>query len=248
MATVAVYNGFGQYEKRGRELGITLTYAGVEFWFPYKQVTYIPDWTFREVDHKETAGQDGDTEAFLTYKTWSCKGERVVEELLDKQEPIPNGKKGIIRLANPAPKGGNPISVFCGIEENGDIVTADIFEVVPSEADVTTAERMAYNYKEQIIQEYFASKRERLSGGHGQLVPRGFVKKFMEELNVKDIDALPSQQSNSKLEALLTQFLTAIASMGGVKPALETTAPQPPVSTPGAKAKVKAGDDVKDLV
>src|ERR1051326_3973361 len=193
MSTVAVYNGFGKYENKDGELGITLTYAGVPFWFPYKQITYLPDWSFREVDHKETAGQDGDAEGFLTYKTWRCKGERVAEEVLDKQEPISHAKKGMLRLANPRPKGGMPVSVFCGRSEDGEKLTADVFEVEPSDADIAEADRLAYEYKELIIQQYFASKRERLAGGHGQLVPRGFVKAFMKELNVKDIDALPTQ-------------------------------------------------------
>lgn len=230
MSTVAIYNGFGKYEIDEKGVnGITLMYAGVPFWFPYKRITYLPDFTFREVDHNASTPEQGE-EGFLTYRTHRVSGERLAEELLDKQEPVPNKDKGLLKLEKPRPKGGAPVNVYAGITEDGTILTAEVNEVLVSDADVARAEKLAQEYKEQVIQEYFQSKRERLAGGHGPLVPRGFTKIFMTELGVKDIDALPTQSQNSNLEQLFTQFLATLAA-GQTKIAVPATPGPAPKST-----------------
>lgn len=215
MATVAIYNGFGKYETNDKkEKGITLMYGGVPFWLPYKKVTYLPDYTFREVDHDKTAAPEGE-EGVLTYKTVRVSGARVAEELLETQIPVQNKEKGIIYIGREKKnQTGAFTNVYAGITEEGIELTAEVAEVEPTEAEVSYAERLARAYKEQVIQDYFLSKRERMTGGKGRLTPAGMVKVFMDELGVKDIDAMPAQQSSgSNLEALLAQWLAA--NMGG---------------------------------
>jgi hypothetical protein len=206
VSTVAVYNGFGKYETRDNEKGIVLKYAGVDFWFPYKKVTYLPDYTFREVDHDKSTALEGE-EGVLTYKSFRISGERLAEEILETQIPITNKEKGIIKI-DASKRTGKFINVYAGMTEEGARQTAEVAEVQVSESDAQLAERLARTYKENIIQEYFQSKRERMAGGQGRLTPQGLVKVYMEELGVRDIDALPSSQSsNSNLEQLLTQVL-----------------------------------------
>lgn len=226
MSAVAVYNGFGKYEIRDNERGITLKYAGVDFWFPYKKITYLPDYTFREVDHDKSTAIEGE-EGVLTYKSFRISGERLAEELLETQVPIPNKDKGII-VIDKSKRTGKFINMHAGMTDEGIRQTAEVAEVTLSESDAQLAERLARTYKETIIQEYFQSKRERMAGGQGRLKAEGLVKVYMEELGVKDIDALPSpsQGGNSNLEQLFTQFLTR-AGMAPAAPAVAAKAPAP---------------------
>lgn len=233
MATAAIYNGFGKYEKNGRgETGITLTYGGVPFWLPYKKLTYIPDFTFREVDHDKTTAEEGE-EGVLTYKSFRVSGERIVEELLETQVPTPNKDKGIIRITS-AKRTGKFLDVYAGITEEGQAVTVEVPEVEMGEGDAAQAERLARLFKEQTVQEYFQSKRERMAGGQGRLTPLGLTKVFMEELGIKDIDALPAQGGgNTQLEEMLTRILANAATPG---------------TSAKTAAKAKASESVADLV
>lgn len=207
MSTVAIYNGFGKYETRDNEKGINLSYAGVNFWFPYKKITYIPDYTFREVDHDKSTPLPGE-EGILTYRSFRTSGERVAEELLEVQIPVPNKDKGIIKI-DTSKRTGKFLNVYAGMTEDGAKQTAEVAECTVSESEVGYAERLARSYKEGVIAAYFQSKRERMAGGQGRLTPEGLVRVFMEELGVKDIDSLPTQNNgNSNLEQLLTQLLT----------------------------------------
>src|SRR5437867_133467 len=108
MTTTFIVNGFGRYETRDyestptmpawSERGITLKYAGIEFWLPYDKPTPIPDWTFREVDHAKST-PDSESEGQLQYLTFVVRGERIAEELCDTQVPVANRDKGIITLS-----------------------------------------------------------------------------------------------------------------------------------------------------
>lgn len=234
MSAVAVYNGFGKYETRDREAGIALKYGGVDFWFPYKKVTYLPDYTFREVDHDKSTALEGE-ESVLTYRFFRISGERLAEELLETQVPTPNKEKGIIKIDS-SKRTGKFVNVHAGMTEDGIRQTAEVAEVQLSESDAQLAERLSRTFKENTIQEYFQSKRERMAGGQGRLTPQGLVKVYMDELGVRDIDALPSSQSNnSNLEQLMTQFM---ARAMGPQPAAPT-----PTTTP-APQKPKGANDL----
>jgi len=185
-----IYNGFGQYQKRGKETGIALTYGGVEFWLPYKKVTAIPDFNFREIDHAATAEawEDGNDEA-LIYKVHRIPGARIVEELTEKQEPVKNREKGIIPVAALRDKlTDKHIKVAAGADEDGKPQYEEVRELKPSLDEITLAETLALEYKKLEIERYFQSKRDRMSGHQGYLVPTGLTKEFMKELGVSDID------------------------------------------------------------
>lgn len=213
MGAVAIYNGFGKYETNEKgQKGITLTYGGIKFWLPYKRVAYIPDYTFREVDHQASSADIGE-ESVLTYRTFRVTGERIAEELLETQIPVPNKEKGILLLDKKTPKNGLFVNAYAGITEEGVEMTTEVPEVEVTEHDVARAERLAREYKERIIQEYFQSKSERMAGGHGRLTPAGLTKTFMEELGVKDIDTLPTQSNGEDAIEKLARIL------GGNSPA-----------------------------
>ena len=57
-----------------------------------------------------------------------------------------------------------------------------------TEGEKQDAEARALEYKNQVVQEYFQSKRERMAGGKGRLVADSTVKTYMKELNIVDID------------------------------------------------------------
>ena len=57
-----------------------------------------------------------------------------------------------------------------------------------NELEKKKAEQLSNEYKKLLVEEYFQSKRERMSGGHGRMTPLGMTKVFMDELNVADID------------------------------------------------------------
>ncbi len=239
MSAVAVYNGFGKYETRDNEKGIVLKYGGVDFWFPYKKVTYLPDYTFHEVDHDLSTPKEGE-EGVLVYRSFRISGERLAEELLETQVPVPNKDKGFVVLSK-ANRIGTSINVHAGITEEGARQTAEVHEVKLSESDVQLAERLSYAYKKMVVEEYFQSKRERMAGGHGRLKAEGLVKAYMEELGVKDIDSLPSQNAgNPNLEQLLTQLLT--------RNAAAPVTPQVGVPTQGVPAKQQKGSSAEGLV
>jgi hypothetical protein len=199
MSTGYIYNGFGQYEKNAAgEKGITLMYAGNQFWLPYKKVTPLPDFTLREVDHDKSTPPAGE-EGFLVYKEVRVSGQRLLEEMTETQIPVKNREKGIIPvLVHPDKFTGHVVHVYVGSSETGQLMFDDVRELKASEEEIASAELLASEYKATRVQEYFHSKRERIGGGKGQLFPTGLVKTFMAELGVEDIDAVvmkPQQQA-----------------------------------------------------
>lgn len=205
MSTVAVYNGFGKYETSPKgEKGISLSHGGVPFWFPFEQVTYLPDYTFREVDHAASTA-DNEAESVLTYKTFRVSGQRLAEEMLDTQVPVRNREKGIITIAQERRKlMESRIQVLAGHSEDGQPLYVEVQEIKPAIDEIESALRMAQSFKEQTVQEYLQSKRERMAGGHGQTFAKGLTKVFMEELGIKDIDDISRQiGGNADLNALI---------------------------------------------
>lgn len=189
MSTAAVYNGYGQYEQTEfGEKGITLSHGGVPFWFPFEKVTYLPDYTLREVDHDKSTA-NGEEEGVLTYRTVRLDGRRLAEELLEIQIPTKNREKGLVPITITKDNRKNSyVEVCAGVSEEGLVLTTEVQEVVPSEMEIAEARRLAKQYKEEVIQLYFQSKRERMAGGHGQLFPTGLIRVYMNELGVQDID------------------------------------------------------------
>jgi len=225
-----IYNGFGKYEDRKKEKGITLRYAGVEFWLPFGKVTPIPDFHFREVDHAGTAEawEAGDDEA-LIYRTLRIPGDRIVEEFTEAQnvggaEPVKNSQRGIIAI-KPTPKNqifDKTLKAPAGSDENGTQLYEEVRVVTATPEEIQIAETLALEFKKLIIETYFDSKRERMSGGQGRIRATGLEKTFMEELNVSDIDqvnirtqqAAPAAAASPELMQEFLAFLTSALKAG----------------------------------
>lgn len=217
-----IYNGYGRYEKRGKEEGITLKYAGAEFWLPYKKVTAIPDFHFREFDHAATAEEwEAGNEAAMVYRVLRVPGARVVEELTMTQEPVKNREKGILPLLVHRDKLAKDkyIKVSAGVDENGTLLFEEVPVLIPSPEEVALAETMSLEYRRVMIENYFDSKRERMAGGIGQKHPTGLIKEYMKELGVKDIDqvSVAQQQNEARTQSqgidpkFVQDFLALIA-------------------------------------
>lgn len=247
MSTVAIYNGFGGYEKYEVapgvvKKGVLLHHGGVPFFFPFEEVTYIPDFTMREVDHNASTA-DKEEESILTYKTFPISGQRIAEELLETQVPYPNSSRGFLVVEPDRSKyGPEHKTILSGFTEDGRKLFTEVQEIVPSETDVATAKRLARIYKEQMVQDYFQSKRERMAGGHGQIFPTGMIRVYMEELGVKDIDDVSRHVSQAPdMNAALSQFF---AFLQNVAPKPDSTVPPappvpptpPPADTPVEKS------------
>ncbi len=196
MATAYIYNGFGQYEQRNGELGITLFYAGVPFWLAFEKVTPIPNFTLREVDHDKTTPQ-GDVAGELVYQNVIVNGLRVAEELCDKQVPVSFKECGC-RAITGKPT-GNTVVVVAGWDSEGSVLTAEVPERAATETEKSECANAAKQYKERIIGDYFQSKRERMTGGHGRLHPDAQTRRYMEELNIEDIDDPTARQKGGSL-------------------------------------------------
>lgn len=243
MSTAAIFNGFGQYEKNEHgQKGVTLTYGGVAFWFPFNEVTYIPDFTLREVDHDAStppAGQEGQ----LLYKTFRVDGRRVAEELLDIQVPYANSRKGIIVIENTKEKRKNSyVEAFAGYTEEGTVIMTEVQEVEPTEFEIKEAHDRARSYKEEIVQNYFQSKRERMAGGQGSIVPLGMVKVYMKELNIRDIDDVSRQLETAAATPGISndQLLMLVREIINASKVVPTAAPAPapaPVAAPVEQGK-----------
>lgn len=217
-----IYNGYGRYETRGKEEGITLKYCGTEFWLPYKKVTAIPDFHIRELDHQATAEawEEGDENAMI-YRVVRFPGVRIVEELTMTQEPVKNKEKGILPLTPSRDKfvKDKYVKASAGVDENGSLLFEEVPMLIPSPEEVALAETLSQEYRRVKIEEYFDSRRERMSGGIGQKAPTGLIKEYMRELNVKDIDqvTLAQQQSAARTQApaidpsVVQDFLALIA-------------------------------------
>lgn len=235
MSTVAIFNGYGQYEQNEHgQKGITLSHGGVPFWFPFDKVSYIPDWTMREVDH-DASTANGEEEGVLTYKTFRLDGRRVAEELLETQIPFKNSYKGIILISNEKEKRKNSyVEVPAGVSDDGQRLTAEVQEIEPTQYEIAEAHRRAREFKEETIQLYFQGKRERLAGGFGPIFPTGLIKVYMKELGVKDIDDVTRQLETAaatpglSIEQLLLLVKEIIGAKDAAKPApaqLGTTVP-----------------------
>ncbi len=236
MGSVAVYNGFGQYESTNDgQKGITLSFGGVPFWLPYNKVTYFPDYTKREVDH-EKSSPGGDQEGMLVYHSFRVSGEQIVDTLLELGVPYKNSDKGIIVIANePAKRKQTYVKIQAGYEADGRPIIAEVQEIEPTTMEVEESHRRAEAYKKDVINEYMQSKRERMSGGHGRVSPAGLTKVFMDEFGVKDIDdvtkGLEKQVAASGMSPEV--FLQAVQMLVESKKAPEPVL----VGPPGAKPK-----------
>lgn len=203
MSTAYIYNGFGQYEERDGKKGIALQYAGVDFFLPYQTVTVIPNFMLREVDHDKSTPQ-GDSVGELIYQSIMVPGERVAEELLMKQIPVRNHDMGIIQIKGKAT--GKTIEAFSGFSTEGAPIFFEVLEKVPTPTELFEAEDLCKRYKEARIQDYFQSKRERMTGGHGRLHPDPQTRTFMEELGIDDLDDISAhaqKQSGLSIEDAL---------------------------------------------
>lgn len=192
-----IYNGYGRYEKRGKEEGITVKYAGVEFWLPYKKVTAIPDFHFREYDHAATAEEwEAGNESARIYRVLRVPGVRVVEELTMTQEPVKNREKGVLTLPSTRDRLSKDkyIKVCAGVDEDGTVLFEEVPVVTPTQEEIELAETLSLEYRRVMIENYFDSKRERMAGGIGQKHPTGLIKEYMKELGVKDIDQVSVAQ------------------------------------------------------
>lgn len=210
MSTVAVYNAYGRYEQTNEgQKGITLLYGGVPFWFPFEAVTYLPDFTMREIDHRETTS-DGDGTGVVQYKTFRVTGEQLAAALLESQVPYKNSEKGIIPIVNDAKKRkNNYIRVFAGVDEIGNRIITEVQEITPSELEISDAKARAQSYKELEIQNYFQGKRERMMGGFGHpAFPTGLIRAYMEELGIKDLDDISKKGDGAASVEALTEALT----------------------------------------
>lgn len=232
MATGYVYNGYGRYEKRGKEEGMTLRYAGVDFWLPFKKVTAIPDFHFRELDHQATAeAWEEGNESAMIYRVLRVPGARIVEELTMTQEPVKNKEKGVLPLLVHRDKLAKDkyIKVSAGVDEDGTQLTEDVPVLIPNPEEVALAETLCLEYRRAKIEEYFDSKRERMAGAIGQKAPTGLIKEYMKELGVKDIDqvTVAQQQTEARTHTpalapeVLQDFLALLAAAinQGIKPA-----------------------------
>lgn len=249
MSTVAIFNGFGKYEQTNDgEKGMTLLYAGIPFWFPYDKVTYIPDCTLREVDHRESSA-DGEEESVLTYKTFRLLGERIAEEILETQIPYTNHSKGLILISTEAAKRKNSYAkAFAGYSEEGTRLLTEVQEVTPTPFEIEEAHRLAQAFKEELVQGYFQSKRERMAGGNGRITPNGLVKVFMEELGIKDIDDVSRQLEGQKAAPGISneQLVALIQSLTEIRER-PSAPPTPKVENKKTEGKITA-DEAKNLV
>lgn len=217
-----IFNGYGRYEKKGKEEGMTVKYLGVEFWLPYKKVTAIPDFHFREFDHMATAEEwEAGNESARIYRVLRVPGVRVVEEVTMTQEPVKNREKGVLPIPGTRDRLSKDkyVKVSAGVDEDGTLLYEEVPVVTPTEEEINLAETLSFEYRKTMIENYFDSKRERMAGGIGQKHPTGLVKEYMRELDVKDIDqvTLAQQQAAGRTQSqgidpsVLQDFLALIA-------------------------------------
>ena len=212
MATGYIWNGFGKFEERDGVKGITLYYAGQPWFLPYEQVTAIPNWTLREVDHDRSTpplGEKGE----LVYQSVVVPGGRVVEELIDKQIPVSYAKMGIIRIEGKSL--GRELTVACGADAEGRKLTTQIIEREATKSEIQTAKALAEQYKKDVVAEYFQSKRERMNGGRGRNIPDSTVRAYMEDLGVEDNDDITAHAKSAGvnpdlLKNILAEVLGAV--------------------------------------
>ncbi len=188
MATAYIWNGFADYDE-------IKTYGGMTFRFPFQQVTAIPDWGYKELDHDKSTASEGD-EGQRVYKIWTMPGKRIAEEITMSQA---NRERGIIEIQGK--RTGKMIVVPAGVTWEGSVNMVEVPEVEPTRSEKEEAAQLALAFRKRMIEEYFQSKRERISGGKGRIFPSGIVKTFMEELNIEDIDDVMKHQKTGGMDA-----------------------------------------------
>lgn len=194
MATAYIYQGFGDYEQKEGVSGITLHYAGVPFFLPFQQVTAIPNWTFREVDHDKSTPQSGQV-AVLTYQNTIINGEFIANHFCEKGDPVPGKDMGIVTIKGKPT--GKSVVVPAGCTADGQPMTAEILEKEATRSEIEQAERAADEYKRRVVAEYLQSKRQRMSGGNGKTYPDAQTRAYMDELNMEDIDDVATHQKST---------------------------------------------------
>lgn len=229
MSTAYIYNSYD----RG---GVILKYAGVSFYFPYGETVAIPDWTFREVDENQSAGGALTGAAPLVYKDVLVNGMRVAQELTMKGdfmwqergviivEGTSTGKRIFVHagttsyaapeVVQPCPIDGSPCWKL----------HVDIAERKATKAEMAAAEAKAFSYKTQMINAYFQSKRERMTGGRGHLMPDTLTRAFMEELGVEDIDDVATHKRPAAIDPELIATAIAAATEAAIKSGAEAMA------------------------
>ncbi len=209
MSTGYIYNGFGGYDERNGIKGTALSYGGVEFFLPFQEVTAIPNWVFREVDHDKSTPH-GDSKGELVYQNVTVNGGRIVEELLDKQIPIPNKQMGILSIKGKPT--GKTLEVPAGCDADGNKVTAEIQEKEATKSEIEEATRLSKIYREEVVKDYFQSKREAMSGGKGRRKPDDRIRLYMEELDLQDIDDVSAhaKSPNGVTPELIAAIIEAV--------------------------------------
>lgn len=209
MSIAYIFNGFGGYEERDSRKGWVIKFAGKEFFFPFGEVTALPDMQMRELDHdKSTGGAGGAGE--LTYQLVFMPGHRIANELLNTQIPSTNRELGIIQIKGKAT--GKSISVSAGFDLEGNHIVVDVPEMEPTNAEKSEAAQLADRYKNNVVQSYLQSKRERMLGGPGQKFPDRITALFMDELGIEDVDDVSAHKKAvagldpATLEVILRSF------------------------------------------
>lgn len=208
MSTAYIFNAMkglhpdGSYETRTdpktgeTQYGTTLKWAGLDWWFPYQQVTPIPNYALCEVDHDKSTPQRGDT-GQVVYRNIFVDGGRVAHELTENTSETsdPNKEKGIQVIEGKAT--GNEIAVFGGVDaDSRHPIIVNVMERVATKSEIERCEAAAKLYKEKIIADYFDSKRQRMTGGQGKHIPDKVTRTYMNELNVEDNDDITAHQKN----------------------------------------------------
>lgn len=224
MSTGYLWNGFGNYEVNEKgEKGMTLSYAGVEFWLPFEKVTPIPNYNFRELDHDKSTAALGEV-ATLVYQTVRVPGERIVEELTMTQQPFRNYDLGIIPLKG-TKRTGNMVTVCDGREvESGKKTFTEVPEVEATKAEKEEAAALALQFKKMQVQEYLQSKRDKMMGGQGRSFPDARIRAYMDELGIEDVDDVTAHSKNNGLTPELVKILLKEVNAAGAEAHAEALA------------------------
>jgi hypothetical protein len=210
-----LYNGFGKYDQKDGVKGINLFYAGIPWFLPYQQVTAIPNWTLREIDHDRSTPPLGEV-GELVYQSVVIPGVRICEELVDKQVPVPFAKMGVIRIEGKST--GREITIPCGSDADGRKLDTQIIEREATSREIKEAEALAEQYKKDVLADYFQSKRERMNGGRGKNVPSARERLYMDEIGVEDNDDVTAHAKHAGvnpdlLKGILTEVMSAMNRM-----------------------------------
>lgn len=195
MATAYIgnYLGDASHPDTG-ERGDMLYYAGQGFWLPFEAVTPIPNMTFRELNHSRSTAERGETSELL-YDSVNVSGQMIARSLTENQIPYPNKDKGIIMIDGKST--GKSLTVNAGITADGEFMTVDVPEKEATRPEIERGRKLALDFKHLVIQEFFKDKRVAMTGKPGRMTPNPLERKYMEELNVQDIDDVTTHQKES---------------------------------------------------